>query len=209
VRKIFVELADDAATLARLHDRELDAAALAVLREIRFPDNLALLPQTAEAKTAWAAMRVAVSPAPTFPDLDALAVEYAAIYLTGAYGASPCESVWLDEDHLICQQPMFELRAIYQATGLAAADWRKRPDDHLVLQLHYIAHELSRAATTDFSPQTLGQMMDDHLLRWLPAFAARVAARTTLPFYAALAHLTLAWCLTLRSVLDEPVRKIA
>jgi TorA maturation chaperone TorD len=209
VKEIFVALADDAETLARLHDRELDDATLAALREIAFPDNLALLPQDAAAQASWAAMRNAVPPTPTFSDVDALAVEYAAIYLTGAYAASPCESVWLDEDHLVCQQPMFELRTIYQAAGLTAENWRKRPDDHLVLQLLYIAHMLRRAASADFSAPALRRMMDDHLLRWLPAFAARVAARTTLPFYAALADLTLAWCQTLGSTLDEQLSKIA
>jgi TorA maturation chaperone TorD len=201
---VFAALADDATTLALLHDRELDAATLATLREIGFPDNLALLPQDDAARSVWQAMRIAVPPVPTFNDIEALAVEYAAIYLTGSHGASPCESVWLDEDHITCQQPMFELRAIYQAAGLTAADWRKRPDDHLVLQLLYIAHQLRRPANADFSPQALGQMMDAHLLRWLPAFAARVAARTTLPFYATLAHLTLAWCETVHALLVAP-----
>ncbi len=203
MKAFFAALADDAATLAHLHDHELDAATLSTLQEINFPDNLALLPQTKEAKASWAGMRAAVPSAPTFQDLDALSVEYAAIYLTGAYGASPCESVWLDEEHLTCQQPMFALRAIYQSAGLAAENWRKRPDDHLVLQLLYIAHALGRTASADFPAQTLGIMMDKHLLRWLPAFTARVAARTSLPFYAALASLTLAWCQALRSLLES------
>ncbi|MDP2795422.1 MAG: molecular chaperone TorD family protein [Sulfurisoma sp.] len=201
------ELADDAETLARLHDRELDAATIAALREVGFPDNLALLPPSAEAVDAWAAMRAALSSIPNPPqaaDLDALAVEYAAIYLTGAYGASPAESVWLDQDHIACQQPMFELREIYQAAGLAAENWRKRPDDHLVLQLQYIARMLRRAASADFPPADLAGMMDAHLLRWLPDFAARVAARAAHPFHAALAHLTVIWCHALRDVLGGP-----
>jgi TorA maturation chaperone TorD len=198
---IWAELADDAETLARLHDRELDAATLAALRDIGFPDNLALLPQDDAARGAWAAMRAAVPPEPSFSDIEALAVEYAAAYLTGAYNVSPCESFWLDEDHLHCQAPMWSLREVYAAAGLAAADWRKRPDDHLVLQLQYIAHALRRAAGADFSAVDLAGMMDEHLLRWLPDFAARLAQRAELPFYAALAHLTLAWCNSLHRLL--------
>jgi len=197
-------LADDAETLARLHDRELDAATIAALREVGFPDNLALLPQDDAARDAWAAMRAAIDYIPQQPqaaDLDALAVEYAAIYLTGAYGASPAESVWLDQDHIACQLPMFELREIYQAAGLAAENWRKRPDDHLVLQLQYIAHMLRRVASAESAAAALAQTMDAHLLRWLPDFAARVAARSALPFHAALAHLTVVWCQALRGLL--------
>lgn len=198
---IWAELADDAATLARLHDRELDAPTLATLADIGFPDNLALLPPDEAARGAWAAMRAAVPPEPTFSDIEALAVEYAAVYLTGAYNVSPCESFWLDDDHLHCQQPMFALREVYAAAGLAAPDWRKRPDDHLVLQLQYLAAMLRRAASADFSGAGLAAMMDEHLLRWLPDFAARLAQRAELPFYAALAHLTLAWCNALHRLL--------
>ena len=210
------ELADDAATLARLHDRELDAATIAALCEIGFPDNLALLPQGDPARGAWAAMRAAVPPEPSFSDIEALAVEYAAVYLTGAYNVSPCESFWLDEDHLHCQQPMFALREVYAAAGLAAPDWRKRPDDHLVLQLQYIAHALRRSlALPSVEASTLGvrrlkpaaanlaRMMDEHLLRGLPDFAARLGQRAELPFYAALAHLTLAWCNALHRLLKQ------
>jgi TorA maturation chaperone TorD len=197
---IWAELADDAETLARLHDRELDAPALAALRGIGFPDNLALLPPTPEDQQAWQAMAAALAyyipDEPAAADLDALAAEYAATYLTGAYNVSPCESFWLDEDRLHCQQPMLDLRAVYAAAGLAAADWRKRPDDHLVLQLQYIAHALRR---TPFAAADLARMMDAHLLRWLPDFAGGIARRAALPCYAALARLTLAWCRVLRS----------
>jgi TorA maturation chaperone TorD len=220
---IWAELADDAETLARLHDRELDAATLAALREVDFPANLALLPPTPEDQRAWHSMAAALNhyipEPPVAADLEALAVEYAAVYLTGAYNVSPCESFWLDEDHLHCQQPMFDLRKVYQAAGLAAPDWRKRPDDHLVLQLQYIAHFLRsglalpaveaialgvrRAASADFSAAALAAMMDEHLLRWLPDFTGRLAQRAELPVYPALAHLTLAWCNALHRVLKQ------
>jgi TorA maturation chaperone TorD len=201
---IWAELADDAETLARLHDRELDAPTLAALREVDFPANLALLPPTPEDQRAWQSMAAALNhyipEPPGAADLDALAVEYAAVYLTGAYNVSPCESFWLDEDHLHCQQPMFALREIYAAAGLAAPDWRKRPDDHLVLQLQYIAHALRRPKV---AAANLARMMDEHLLRWLPDFAARLGQRAELPFYAALAHLTLAWCNALHRLLKQ------
>ncbi|RLJ67577.1 TorD/DmsD family molecular chaperone [Sulfurisoma sediminicola] len=201
---IWAELAGDAETLARLHDRELDAATLAALREVDFPANLALLPPTPEDQRAWQSMAAAlnhyVPNPPAAADIDALAVEYAAVYLTGAYNVSPCESFWLDEDHLHCQEPMFALREVYAAAGLAAPDWRKRPDDHLVLQLQYIAHALRRPKP---AAANLVRMMDEHLLRWLPDFAARLGQRAELPFYAALAHLTLAWCNALHRLLKQ------
>ncbi len=205
-------IADDAEMLAALHDRELTAETIAALRDAGFPGCLGLMPATPEAVAAWRAMEAGLASLPVRPnaeDLDLLASEYAAIYLTGAYGASPCESVWTDDDHLMCQRAMFEWRDLHAAAGLAAADWRQRPDDHLVLQLLHIAHVARRVTTAEFDDdwRSLARTLDEHTLRWLPEFAARVAARSESPFYAALAVLTAAWTETLRDLLATLLRE--
>jgi TorA maturation chaperone TorD len=201
VKALREAIADDAETLAALHDRELTPAMIAALREANFPACLGLLPQTPEAVAAWQAMAAVMAELPASPgaaELDELAAEYAAIYLTGAYGTSPCESVWTDEDHLTCQSAMFQWRELHAAIGLATPDWRQRPDDHLVLQLLHIAH-LARRTTTTYFGHDLARVLDEHTLRWLPQFAARVAARSMSPFYGALAVLTAAWLETVRN----------
>lgn len=194
-------LAEDAEALAALHDRELKAETLAALREVGFPANLGLLPAGEPSLEVWRLMAAALAETHA-ADLDLLAADYAAIYLAGAYGASPCESVWLDDDHLACQAPMFELRRLYAEAGLAAADWRKRPDDHLVLQLLYIAHALRRATGAD-DIRRLAAMLDEHLLRWLPDFSSRIAMRCDTAFYAGLVVLTSAWCEEFRDLLAD------
>lgn len=194
--EIVESLADDAETLAWVHSRELAPSMLSELRAIGFPDNLALLPNGSRTKEAWAAMRSALGPLP--PDgqeqaFDQLAADYAAIYLTAAYGVSPCESAWFDDDHLVFQDAMFQLRDIYRLAGLGAADWRRRSEDHLVLQLAYISHAVRSAVNVD-DWRGIARVMDEHLLRWLPEFAARIAHRCETAFYAGLAVLTIAWC---------------
>lgn len=195
--------------LAALHDRELTAETVAALREVGFPTCLGLMPAGQEAIAAWRAMAAGMAELPEDPGsaaYDRLASEYAAIYLTGTYGASPCESVWTDDEHLLCQAAMFQWRDIHAAAGLAAKNWRQRPDDHLVLQLLHIAHVTGRLAATP-PPATadeirrLARVLDEHTLRWLPSFAARVAARSESPFYAGLAILTVAWTDSLRELL--------
>jgi TorA maturation chaperone TorD len=196
-------IAEDAESLAALHDRELTADMIAALHEAGFPAGLGLLPATPEAISAWQMMAAALADLPAAPDgalLDDLAAEYAAIYLTGALGASPSESVWTDDDHLVCQAAMFQLRDLYAASGLATPDWRQRPDDHLVLQLLYIAHVASTATTADHW-RALATMLDEHPLRWITAFAGRVATRSSAHFYAGLAVLTAAWLESLRDLI--------
>lgn len=204
-------IAEDAEALAALHDRELTPALAAALRETCFPSNLALMPQTSAHLSAWQAMAAGVASLPTdaarLRAWDDLAAEYAAIYLTGAYGASPYESVWTDEDHLTCQGAMFELREIYARAGLRVTNWRQRADDHLVLQLLYIAHT-ARHATSSEDWRALATMLDEHLLLWMPDFASRIAIRSPSAFYVGLAVLTDGWLDTLRdllaSALNEP-----
>ena len=203
-------LAEDAATLALLHDRELTPSILADLRQLGFPANLGLVPGGEAGLAAFDLMRMAVLSSPPTNDsgaLDELAADFAGIYLTGAFGASPCESYWLSDDHLVCQDAMFDLRAIYAAHGLAAPDWRKRPDDHLVFQLQFLARRLE-AAQSDEDWRALAAFLDFHLLRWFPDFSRRAADRCATMFYAALALLTDAWLEQVRTLianqLNEP-----
>ncbi len=202
-------LAGDAEALAALHDRELTPAMIAALRAGGFAGTLALTPATGGARAALEALVQGIATLPAAGDaagLDDLAAEYAAIYLTGAYGASPCESVWLDDDRLVCQQPMFAWRALHVAADLEPPDWRRRADDHLVLQLQYIAHVLRRAQSID-AWRALADVLDMHTLRWLDEFAARIAARGQIPFYVGLVVYTAAWVDGLRDLLAHALGK--
>lgn len=196
-REFAEALVADLEQLLRLHDRELDQPLIDSLREIQFPEGLALLSKGEAGEGARQLM--AATLAQTM-DLDLLAADYAAIYLTAAYGASPYESVWITEEHLTSQQPMFEWREIYAADGFKVDDWRQRYDDHLVLQIQWLAHRIENPAT-DW--QETARLLDEHLLHWLPDWAERVEARADTAFYVALAALTANWLEDFRAMLAE------
>jgi len=194
----------DLITHAVLHNAELDDVTLSTLKLCAFPHGLGMRLKSQAGKEALAMMDDAIQrlTSPMTQDtLDELAADYAAIYLTYAYRASPCESVWLDQEGLGMQAPMFQVREFYRRYDLAATNWRMRPDDHLVIELHFLA-----CLMQDDHPQALpeaARFMDEHLLRWLPQFARRVAACCATPFYAAAALLTAAYCEELRDVLAD------
>ena len=190
-------LVEDLDQLIRLHDRELDAETLAALRSAVFPDGLALSAADEAGETAYANMAAALRENPT---LNELAADYAAIYLNNSFGASPYESVWLSDEHLACDRPMFELREIYAAAGWQVGDWRRRFDDHLVLQLQYLRRVLAKAAV---DPEELAGFIDEHLGYWLPDWGQRVSSHCGTRFYAALAQLTYVWLLRFRELLAE------
>jgi TorA maturation chaperone TorD len=223
-------LADDLDGLARLHEREIDEALIAALVTVGFPDNFALLPDDEARDAMRAAFdnlsrgdslrssngdslrsshgdslrsqksRGNAAFADGVSCADALAADYAGIYLTGACGASPYESVWLSDEHLSCQLPMFELRALYAKAGLAVDDWRKRYDDHFVLQFQYLAHQLRDDAV---ELEDLGRFLDEHLGYWFPDFTRAVVQRADTDFYRSLAVLTANWLTRLRDLIED------
>ncbi len=203
------DIADDLLTLAILHDAEISAESVRQLKAVHFPDGLALKLESVRGGEALQITGYAVERLPDSNDqgaLDAFVVDYADIYLTHKLRASPFESVWLDEDGLIMQEPMFQVREWYQRYGLAAKNWRERTDDHLVLQLEFVAYLLKTGDDVEHLAET-AHFLDEHLLRWITPFAERVASRCATPFYAGLAVLTAAYLDELRDLIAQLLDK--
>lgn len=199
-------IADDLHVLAALHDREASLDLLVFLRDIEFPRHMALAvvsDRVREAATLFSNALDSLNESPGKQALDELAADYAAIYLNNACHASPCESVWVDLEGLALQEATFQIRSWYRHFGLVVENWRKRSDDHLVAQLHFVELLLRRA--NDVDVKEIARFMDEHLLRWLPAFSARVAGRCATQFYAGAALLTAAYCEDVRDLLAEIV----
>lgn len=196
----------DLAFLAFLHNSEPDDAVLSILREEKIQDFLGIYLKQEDSQSALAFFDHVMTsmPRPISVDyLDKLAVDFASIYLNHNIHASPLESVWIDDDNLMCQQPMFEIRAWYEKYQLEVKDWRQRPDDHLVNQLHFLEILFSKAKSEKELLAQAACFMDEHLLRWINSFATRVAKRCDTEFFAALALLTAAYCEELRELLVQ------
>ncbi len=196
-------VAEDLLTLAILHNEELDRVTLAGLREADFPGSLHLRLRSKKGQDAIYVFTQGLDSLLadlTDSTLDRLAADYADIYLNHTLQASPCESVWMDDDNLAMQEAMFRLREQYARRGLGVSDWRKRSEDHLVPQLHFVAHLLTQV---DDGLSEAADFLDEHLLRWNPEFARRVASRCGTPLYAGLALLNAAYLDELRDLLAE------
>ncbi len=205
-------VAEDIGLLAKLHRTELDNEAFNDLKEVNFPKRLGL---NLNGEKASAVIEHLAKEIEAWPEsgrealMNDLAADYAAMYLNKSYGVSPHESVWLDDDGLVMQEPMFEVREIYQRHGLEAADWHLLADDHLVNELEFIAYLMARAAEGQGTVlQEIASFLDIHLLRWLGQFAERAAPRCGTGFYAGLVLLTDLYCEELRDllalILEEP-----
>jgi TorA maturation chaperone TorD len=198
--------AADLQLLAILHDREPHQEILKALSTCPFQDQLSLILQKDGGRSALEAFDNAVAALPVPIDgaaLDALASDYACVYLRYTYRASPTESVWFDKDGLERQEPMLAVRDWYREFGLQVEDWAKRPADHLVLQLQFVAFLLEKnedGASPDL--KAAAQFLDEHLLRWIGLFADQLKKTKALPYFAGLASLTFAYVDEIRDHLE-------
>ncbi len=207
VKPFFEAVVADLRLLADLNATELTAERLQVLQQMNFPEQLALADQGGDMLLTRQQLAALIKDwdcqDPAL--IDDLASDFARIFLTGSLHAGPCESIWLDDEELVCQQPMFEVRKWYENHQLAVPNWRVMADDHLVNELLFVAHLLNKAATEEKTVfiEEAASFMDEHLLLWLLPFGSRVAQRCHTDFYAGLAMLTAFYLEQLRDLLAE------
>lgn len=193
--------AQDLRLLALLHDREPGAELIETLRRTAVDGLFALHLDGERSEKALNFLVLALSPeltSTTASGLDELAADHAAIYLTHTHRVHPSESPWIDPEGLTSQQSMFAVRDWYRHWGLEVPNWRLRPDDHLVVQLGFVAH-LMEAVDQSAALVDTARFLDRHLLRWIGAFADGVTARCWTAYWAAVAEVTVVYLDTLRS----------
>ncbi len=198
-------IAGDLELLAALHDCEPSREWLEAARTCPVQAQLGLVLESASGRAALIAFDAALAALPpelSEQEIDDFAAEYANIYLRFLYRAAPCKSVWLDEEGLQHQAPMFQVNDWYRRHGLVSQDWAKRSGDHLVVELRFLAFLFARAKDRDDLAEA-ARFLDEHLLRWVGPFARRVAAETPLPYFAAAATLTQAYLEELRDHLEK------
>lgn len=191
--------AADLRRLVSLHDREPTAELLEGLREQPLQDLFGLRFDRADARQAMALVAELVGDLPSpidAADIDDLADDFTAIHQTGAYGASPVESVWRHEEPRHRPDVEERVAAWYRRFGVAHDD--PRAPDHLVPELRFLAGLLDRGALIDAAA-----FLDQHALRWVPAFCRRIASRCRTPYFAGVALLTSAYLDGLRDRLDD------
>jgi putative dimethyl sulfoxide reductase chaperone len=109
------------------------------------------------------------------------------------------ESVYFSEKRLVFQEQTLQVREWFSRFGLQAERLNREPDDHIGLELIFIAHLASLALQAidsdnkqsfDETLQAQRDFLFQHLLRWGPAWARLVKEHAETDFYRGLAHLT-------------------
>jgi TorA maturation chaperone TorD len=135
--------------------------------------------------------------------LTDLAVDYARILLgaglAGAEGAYPYESVYTSPKRLLMQDARDQVLKIYREEGLDRVKEFKEPEDHIAIELEFMAY-LCEKTTEALDDRNKGgaqsylkkqrDFLEKHLLTWAPAFCSDIERCAREDFYKAVAMIT-------------------
>ena len=197
--------------LARVFHKEVDAAFLDTLNTMRYPQGLDNPTINEAFRRVYAFVRHARE-----DTLDVLSMDYSRIFLGSGVlngnAAYPYESVYTSTHGLIMQDARDEVLAIYRSQCVDKDEAWKDPEDHIALELEFMA-VLSRrcaealAGEDDNAARALVQtqyrFLADHLLRWAPNFLGDVPKYASVDFYPAFSALTRAWLDDERALLED------
>ncbi len=129
--------------------------------------------------------------------LDALVWDFNRLFVgPGEMLAAPWESVYRSKTKLTFQESTLQVRELYGRFGVQAPGMHREPDDHLGLELAFVATLSDLAARGDMAQRTRcfeaqRNFLRDHLLAWAPACLALVEKHAETDYYRGAARLSL------------------
>ena len=146
-----------------------------------------------------------------------LKADYTRLFVgVGKVLAPPWESVYFNEDRMIFQKQTLEVRNWYRRFGLELENLHKEPDDHIGLEMSFIAYmaELGIKALEEQDEEKYQllndakrQFLSEHLLQWGPTWCALVKENAKTDFYRGLSYLTMGALLAIADQYDVQVSK--
>ncbi|SMB98475.1 chaperone TorD involved in molybdoenzyme TorA maturation [Thermanaeromonas toyohensis ToBE] len=114
----------------------------------------------------------------------------------GTVKAPPWESVYRSPDRLLFGEETLAVRKFYQSFGVTIKNLYREPDDHLSLELEFMAWLCAQAleglSRGEWKRYLEGQQkfLREHLLMWVPAFTKDMENNAETAFFQGLANFT-------------------
>jgi TorA maturation chaperone TorD len=147
-----------------------------------------------------------------------LAVEYAALFLGlrgGVY--HPSESAYRTSTHFIMQQPRDDVMMTYLKAGVSKASNFPEPEDHIAMELLFMAHLCGKTADALQGAQkaeardlleTQKDFLNNHILIWVPQFTRDIVKVAQLDFYKGVAEITNAFIATDKEAVADLIQEL-
>jgi TorA maturation chaperone TorD len=131
---------------------------------------------------------------------DDLCADYTRLFVgPGMVLTPPWESVFFSEERLTFQEQTLQVREWYRRYGLQVEKLHHEPDDHIGLELEFVAHlakmgllglEQNGGDALERALDAQRDFLSEHLLRWALDWCAQVQAQAQNDFYRGIALLT-------------------
>jgi TorA maturation chaperone TorD len=148
-----------------------------------------------------------------------LRMDYTGLFIgLGSMPAVPWESVYFNRERLVFQEQTIQVRNWYARFGMQIEQINKEPDDHIGLEVLFVAHlaslglraiEQADDKSLDDVLQAQHDFLSEHLLRWGPAWANLAKEHASTDFYRGIAHLTHGAMLAAAAMLQIKLPKVA
>ncbi|EOX3120645.1 molecular chaperone TorD [Vibrio cholerae] len=142
-----------------------------------------------------------------------LAADFCDLFLkSDRDSALPYASVYADQG-LLNGKTAQQMRELLSAHGVKVEQNLNEPEDHLAIQLDFLAHlaisanQIEHSAQLSLALQAQSDFISQHLLTWLPAFAERCTQFDAFGLYSAAARLALAFIQQDKHCLDELIQE--
>lgn len=120
-------------------------------------------------------------------------VEYARLFLGPQHPAAvPYASFYLSETRQLMTEITIQVRGYYLDAGMAVTGLHRVPDDHIALELEFMAYladegvrnlESGDAGAASAAVARLENFYHEHLTKWVPLFADRMQEGAESDFY--------------------------
>ncbi len=118
----------------------------------------------------------------------------------GHLEAPPWESVYRSKERLVFSEQTLAVREFYRSFGLKIKKRYSEPDDHISLELEFMAWLCKQAAEPNLIQDKIGfyifgqnRFLTEHLLAWVPALCDDIKRAAESDFFRGLAVLTTQW----------------
>jgi TorA maturation chaperone TorD len=130
---------------------------------------------------------------------EAMRIDYTRLFIgPGTVLTPPWESVFFSKERLTFQESTLHVREWYRRFGLEMKKLHSEPDDHIGLELEFLAH-LSKlgAAASQETGKPPGELLDaqrafltEHVMTWAPVWCGQVRGQAKTAFYRGIALFT-------------------
>lgn len=118
----------------------------------------------------------------------------------GAHAVSPYESAYVGDTGRLYQKPAGDMALSLRQFNLSVSAAFREPPDHLSIELAMLARLTRQGTAVD----AIAALLDDHLLGWVPAFAAECRDADSTGFYAGAASALAEFLAMQRNALRTP-----